>query len=306
MSGRTPPIGVVQMSTLPVTRPAERDSAIDVINRTTAEFQYVSGQKRDSFGPLLASFDERNAGVSELPHWERDLPYGTHTRETADVLPLAAGALGTVMYFHAGYWQSRDKAQFRFLAPAFNAMGWHAALVNYPLCPEASVARIVESAGRALRQLRTHQFAHGRTGAIVLCGHSAGAHLAIELALQATTAHDQMPCPVAGVVAISGIYDLQPLVTTSLNTRLQLSADTAQACSPLLRARTGTVPALFIVGETETPAFHEQNDAMARQWKEHRNVTLTETVPGADHFSVLDRVTAPGGLLCRSLASWVK
>ena len=202
--------------------------------------------------PFLARFEARNAQALTMPGWELDLPYGRHAREVVDVHSSDTKALGTVVYFHAGYWQSRDKSQFRFLAPAFNAMGWDMALVNYPLCPDVRVADIVASAAQALQKIATHQTERGRTGPIVLCGHSAGAHLAIELALQQVSA--TAPLPISGVVAISGVYDLQPLLDTTLNTRLQLDANSARACSPTHRVRPGATPAAgWVRGPTKPP-----------------------------------------------------
>ena len=272
--------------------------------QNTAEFQYVKGQMRESFGDLLASFEVKNAQSMALPYWELDLPYGPHAREVMDVRPADANTHGTVVYFHAGYWQSRDKKQFRFLAPAFNAMGWDMALVNYPLCPEVSIADIVTSAAQALQQVAVHQSERGRTGPIVLCGHSAGAHLAIELALQQVVSTNTLP--IAGVVAISGVYDLCPLMDTSLNDRLKLDADSSLACSPTRHLRSGAPPALFVWGDTETPAFHAQSQDMARLWQLQGNISKCSAVAGADHFSVLEHVAAPDGLVARTLMGWVK
>ena len=270
----------------------------------TAEFQYVTGQMRESFGDLLARFEARNAQALAMPGWALDLPYGAHARKVVDVRPSDAKALGTVVYFHAGYWQSRDKSQFRFLAPAFNAMGWDMALVNYPLCPEVSVADIVASAAQALQKVAIHQSERGRPSPIVLCGHSAGAHLAIELALlQASVA---APLPIAGVVAISGVYDLQPLLDTTLNTRLKLDTDSAKDCSPTHRVRPGAAPALFVWGDAETPAFHAQSQDMARLWRLQGNVAECLAVAQADHFSVLECVTAQDGVVAGTLQSWAE
>lgn len=269
----------------------------------TAEFQYVTGQMRESFGDLLARFEARNAQALAMPGWALDLPYGARTREVVDVRRSDAKALGTVVYFHAGYWQSRDKSQFRFLAPAFNAMGWDMALVNYPLCPLVSVAGIVASATQALEKVAAHQSERGRTGPIVLCGHSAGAHLAIELALQQATATS--PLPIAGVLAISGVYDLQPLLDTTLNTRLKLDADSARACSPTHRVRAGAAPALFVWGDTETPAFHAQSQDMAHLWQLQGNVAQCSAVAHADHFSVLEHVMQQDGMVARQLQHWI-
>lgn len=267
-----------------------------------AQFQYVNGQMREHFADLFAAFEQHNAQALQLPGWTLDLPYGPHAREVMDLLPAGPDALGTVVYFHAGYWQSRDKSQFRFLAPAFQAMGWHTVLVNYPLCPEVRVAQIVDSASRALAHVRTHMQNMGSHAPIVLCGHSAGAHLAIELALQQAAGEGHTP--IAGVVAISGVYALQPLIDTSLNERLQLDAASALACSPTERGRAGAAPALFVWGASETQAFHDQSRNMARLWQFEGNTAPCAAFEGADHFSVLHNVMEAGGPVARTLRRW--
>jgi len=267
-----------------------------------AQHQYVAGQMRESFAALFADFEARNAQALAAGGWTLDLPYGAHPRERLDLRQVAAPH-GTLLYLHAGYWQSRDKAQFRFLAPAFNALGWDVALANYPLCPEVGVAQIVDSAAQALAQLRHHQGAQGRGGPLVLSGHSAGAHLAIELALR-EAGQTQAELPLAGVLALSGVYDLRPLLHTTLNDKLRLDAAQAQAASPVLRALPQAAPALFLVGGTETEAFHAQNQAMAHAWQAQGNQAVCEAVAGEDHFSILPTLAASGGPAARQLQAW--
>ena len=60
-------------------------------------------------------------------------------------LVTPAAAQGVMLYLHAGYWQSRDKSLFRFLAPAFQARGFHVALANYPLCPDVTLDELVKA-----------------------------------------------------------------------------------------------------------------------------------------------------------------
>jgi len=267
------------------------------------EFQYLSGQMRDSFAALFQDFERRNEQALRCPHWSLDVPYGEHPREVFDTRPADGPSRGTLVYWHAGYWQTRDKAQFRFLAPRFNALGWDVALTNYPLCPEVGVAQIVDSAAQALAQLRHHQGAQGRGGPLVLSGHSAGAHLAIELALR-EAGQTQAELPLAGVLALSGVYDLRPLLHTTLNDKLRLDAAQAQAASPVLRALPQAAPALFLVGGTETEAFHAQNQAMAHAWQAQGNQAVCEAVAGEDHFSILPTLAASGGPAARQLQAW--
>lgn len=277
----------------------------------SAQHGYVSGQMRPHFEALFAEHAARNAQALQQPGWLLDQPYGTHPRQTLDLLRGPGPRQGTLVYLHAGYWQSRDKSQFRFLAPAWQALGWDVALVNYPLCPEVTVTDIVASAALALEQVLTRQAQHAQAsgqppGALVLCGHSAGGQLVTELALQQAQQAQAFAQPIAGVVAVSGVFDLRPLVHTSLNERLGLDAASAQAASPLLRVRAGAAPGLWLWGEAETPAFHAQSLAMAERWCAQGNATQAHAVPGADHFTVLSALAEPEGVFARQLQAWAR
>ena len=103
--------------------------------------------------------------------------------------------------------------------------------------------------------------------------------------------------PVSGVAALSGVYDLEPLIDTPLNDKLRLDQATARALSPVHRARSFMPPALFAVGGTETPAFMAQNAAMHAAWIEAGNQSVCLVVDGADHFSLLRGLQHPSALL---------
>ena len=91
-----------------------------------AQFQYVTGQGRPGFATLLPDFEARSAAVASAG--VLDIRYGEAARETFDFFPATGTARGLLVYFHAGYWQSRDKSLFRFIAPAFTARGLQVAL----------------------------------------------------------------------------------------------------------------------------------------------------------------------------------
>ena len=78
------------------------------------------------------------------------------------------------------------------------------------------------------------------------CGPLGGRASGRELALAWKT-RNPATATLAGVVAISGIYDLTPLVPTTLNDRLRLDLSQARQCSPIFRA-SGICPAAFLVG----------------------------------------------------------
>ncbi|MCZ8171333.1 MAG: hypothetical protein O9272_06295, partial [Brevundimonas sp.] len=126
---------------------------------------------------------------------------------------------------------------------------------------------------------------------LILAGHSAGAQMAIELAMAGPAV------PVTGIVAISGVFDLEPLLGTPVNAKLALGPASARAASPLHRVRPGAPPTLFAVGALETQAFQGQTAAMAQAWADAGNVASQVTVPEADHFSILTALCGADGVL---------
>ncbi|KAF7957168.1 hypothetical protein AWV80_37135 [Cupriavidus sp. UYMU48A] len=151
---------------------------------TDAEFQYVTGQSRPTFAALLSEFEARSAAAIHTENCRLDLAYGPAPRQRFDFFVAQGRPRGTLAYFHAGYWQSRDKASFRFIAPAFTRIGLHVALVNYPLCPAVSLGALIEAASASIGAIGAHAAIDGQHAPpLVLAGHSAGGHIAVELAL---------------------------------------------------------------------------------------------------------------------------
>ena len=248
------------------------------------EHEYVAGQYRDHFPKLLAQYRDESDLVAARFDAIIERRYGNaHQRQALDFLPAAGtDAHGVVVYFHAGYWQSRDKGDFRFLATSLNRAGLHVAFVNYPLCPDVTLSELIAQVQPSIPVIRM------LAGAlpIVLMGHSAGGHIAVETALQWPKTS---PAP-KGIVSLSGVFDLRPLVQTSLNAKLQLDHDTATTASPLFRLCAGLPAALFCVGGAETEAFVRQNEEMAEAWEATGNSARSIIVPDADHFTILSRL----------------
>ncbi len=213
-----------------------------------------------------------------------DLRYGGHPRQTFDFLASRGEWRGTLAYYHAGYWQARDKSLFRFLAAALAEAGLDVAVVNYPLCPDVTMPELIEAVQGSVPAVLAYAASIGRGGAgLIAAGHSAGAHIAAELALGDWPSGS----PIIGVAGLSGVYDLEPLVGTALNDKLRLTPDVAREVSPVHRVGPGLPPALFVVGGLETPAFQAQSLEMHAAWTGAGNLSDCIVVTGEDHFSLL-------------------
>jgi arylformamidase len=256
------------------------------------ENDYVTGQKNQNYNEVMAKIEQLNQFVLLNKTWQKDIYYGFHERECFDVCFAVGQAKAILVYLHAGYWQSRDKNQFYFIADHLAELGYHIAIMNYPLCPEVSIDQIRQSLSYGLFTAQTllnkdaHLNEHCKNLPMYICGHSAGAHLATELILNAKeTIKTQLN--IKGIIPISGIYDLAPLISTSLNKNIQLNQQQATINSPLFRVSKNLVPAEFFVGSNETEAFIQQSQKMKEQWELQGNRGNFTILNESDHFSLL-------------------
>ena len=142
--------------------------------------------------------------------------FGESEAETVDVIPGKPGK-PLLIFIHGGYWRSLDKYDFTFLAKPYVARGYSVALLNYGLIPRVTIEDSVRQTLRGIEWLYRQADRFGfDANQIVVCGHSAGGHLGVmsALAFWPLWASDLPQDVVKSVIAISGIYDLSPLVHT--------------------------------------------------------------------------------------------
>ena len=137
---------------------------------TANQFAYIDGQLRPSQAALFEHFAAESELAVRSGEPALDLTYGPHPRQTLDLFRTTQPRREVVAYFHAGYWQSRDKSGFRFLAPTLTADGYDVAVINYPLSPELGVMDIVAAAAAALPVLAELT----DNAPVILVGHSYG------------------------------------------------------------------------------------------------------------------------------------
>ncbi len=278
------------------------DAAID----GSAEFDFVGGQVQPSWPPLIEGFARASAATAERAGVRRDVAYGPHPRQVFDVVPARGTPRAVVVHLHPGWWQMRDKNLFRFMGERFADLGCDTVLPNYPLAPDASIAEITRAVRAIVPAVRADAEARlGRVPPIVASGHSAGAHLAVELALTDPATWGLPASPIAAVLALSGVYELSRLVGTSLNRALKLDEAAARAASPVHRATHAPCPALFAVGGAETPAFVAQSRDMAAAWQAAGRSAPLIVSDGADHFTLLERFMDPADPLARAVAGLI-
>jgi arylformamidase len=206
------------------------------------------------------------------------------------------------MYIHGGYWRSLDPSSSSHMARGLNGRGVAVAVAGYDLCPIVTVADIIEQIRRACI------FLWQRFGRRVLVyGHSAGGHLAA--AMVATDWQALYPKAPADLVpagyAISGVFDLTPLVGLNMNQDLRLTAEEARRVSPLFWPVPAGRALDAVVGDLETGEFKRQSQAMAATWRQAGADTRYAEFPG-HHFNVIDALTDPQSAMVARIAELVQ
>jgi len=229
-----------------------------------------------------------------------NLRYGSGPRQTVDLFP-AAQPRGALLFIHGGYWRALDKNDHAFVAPPLIAQDIGVAVINYDLCPDVSIAHIVDECREGVAWLRREGTRYGVPAErLVVSGHSAGGHLAAMLVATDWSALGS-PSGLAGAVAISGVFDLEPLVQVSFNTDLKLDRTRARAVSPIHLRPRSSVPMLFAAGADETSELIRQSWLLWERWPEchphGRHGPLF--VPERHHFSVVSDLGDPGSALVR-------
>jgi arylformamidase len=224
----------------------------------------------------------------------RRIAYGPGPRHVVDLFAgegqnKAQSDAPLVVFIHGGYWQALDGSWFSHMARGLNAHGIGVAVPTYDLCPQVSVADIIMQMREAMRELAE------LSGRLIVSGHSAGGHLAACMLATDWKAYDASLPPqlVQAAYAISGLFDLPPLIPTSINKALGLDEASARAASPLFwqPPTHGCLDA--VVGEAESAEYHRQSRSIVEVWGEGGIATQFGTVPAANHFTAIAPLADP-------------
>jgi arylformamidase len=238
---------------------------------------------------IIARWHAEAKAYREASRSELDIAYGARARNRFDFFPAGgAGQAPIVVFIHGGYWLNFDKSVFSHVAAGPNAHGLDVAVPSYTLCPESSVPAIIDE----MRQFCIF-LAQRYARPLVVAGHSAGGHLAACLAATDWRLYGARPDLVGACLAVSGLFDLRPLMATPFNENLRLTAAEAAAASPLLWPMPNRLCFDSWVGEEESFEFLRQARSLAAAWAGLGLTSQYRALPGENHFSIGDLLSRP-------------
>jgi len=231
---------------------------------------------------------------------ELGLSYGSSLRQFIDLFSARRAVTAPLaLFIHGGYWRSLDPSLFSHMARGLNAHDVTVAVVGYDLCPEVTIAEIIEQIRHACL------FLWLRTGQrMMIYGHSAGGHLAATmLATEWQARYPKAPPDlVPAAYSISGLFDLAPLASIPMAQDLRLDESEARSVSPLFWPAPRGRPFDAVVGALESSEFLRQSRTIADSWGKAGAQTRYEAIPGTNHFTVIDALADPHSAMVGRLA----
>lgn len=240
------------------------------------------------FDRIVSEIVERSDETRRRLRMTAGVRYGDGPNESLDIFfPETLKEPAPIhIFIHGGYWRMFSKRDYSYVADTVTAAGAIAIIVDYALMPLVRMATIVDQMRRAKAWVLAHAAEYGGDpGTLTISGHSAGAHLASFL----FTA-DDTPSKVRGALLLGGLYHLEPLRASFLQSEVNFTDREVASFSPLDHHHDLATQVVVAVGANETSPFHAQADQFAEQLPNARRVDIA----GTHHMSSVRDLGLPG------------
>lgn len=257
-----------------------------------AEYNLIA-RRGDDFPELAQRWIKRSAAQRQVTGARIDLAYGEGDREKLDWFSGGNPDGPMLVYIHGGYWQRGDKSLYSFITESFIKHGVSVAVLNYDLTPAVRMGHIPPQIRKAIAWLWHHAADLGfAKEQLFVSGHSAGGHLtAMMMATNWPEFDSELPLDlIRAGIPISGLFELEPLVHTSINDGPKMDIAESHAESPCFLPPTTNAAQLVVVGGGETAEFLRQSDDYVKQYQTAERHMERYDVPTADHFDELERL----------------
>ena len=262
------------------------------LTRSDLEVQYMLRNTRPGYEEKdIPRWLEKSKLFRAKANGRLDLTYGPWPRNKLDFFAPKGLPVGLVLYIHGGYWQRGDKSVYSFIAEPFVRRGYSVAVMNYQMCPDVRLTEIASQSRNAVKWLwRNADELDIIWNNFNIMGHSAGGHLTAEMLFTDWTREaDDLPKDLLhAAVAVSGIYDFEPILFCSENEGLRMDDAEAKAASTIYRQPSVDVPHIVAFGLNEPTDMHRQSRSYAKTFADDFSALEVIAVDGADHFETVD------------------
>lgn len=277
-------------------------------NAEDFERQYSPSLLVPNAEQLMQAAAENSASYRNRAGCRLDISYGATGRESLDVFPGKGKRCPVVLYIHGGYWRTRDKSYYSFVAEPLVNAGVTVVIPSYSHCPHVTVDQIVRQLRGACAWVWNNidEYGGDRHNFYVV-GNSTGGHLSAMLAATEwpEVIHEIPADLIKGAMSLSGLFDLEPLLLHSVNDTVNMDYAMARRNSPIHLKPTLGGPYISAVGGAESEEFIRQSSDFAQVWKEAgANIEFIE-VAERNHFSIVGDMVGDDYVLWRRLKSMI-
>jgi acetyl esterase/lipase len=243
----------------------------------------------------LESLIPKDAGSRRVAH---GVAFGPGPRRTLDIYAPAHASdrpWPVLVFIYGGSWASGRKADYGFAGRALAAQGFVVVIPDYRLVPEVRFPGFVQDGAAAIGWTAANIARYGGDARrIAVAGHSAGAYIALMLALDRRWIAEAGLDPriIRAAVGLSGPYDFYPFdVSASINAFGQ--APDAAATQPVNFARSDAPPVFLGTGDRDTTVRPRNTFALADALRRKGAGVEVKIYPGLDHASTVLALSLP-------------
>ena len=220
----------------------------------------------------------------------RSIAYAAHSRHRLDICrPVGAAAAPVVIFFYGGAWRSGNKGLYRYVAKALARRGYVAIVPDYRIYPEVRYPEFLEDGAQVVRWVKDNIAGFGGDPRkVFLKGHSAGAHIAAMLAIDARWLRNLGLDPgrdIAGLIGLAGPYDYLPLRDETLKVIFG-GADRPET-QPIHHVVPGAPPALLLTGDRDRLVEPGNSMRLAARLVAAGNAATVKTYRRVGHYIVV-------------------
>jgi acetyl esterase/lipase len=225
-----------------------------------------------------------------------DIAYAPGPRHAMDVYIPAAGRTPppVVVFFYGGGWTGGNRALYRFVGRSLASCGLLTIIPDYRVWPETGFPGFLEDGAAAVAAARSEAARlGGDTSRLFLMGHSAGAYIAVMLALDPewlSKAGVDQAHALAGTIGVSGPYDFLPLQSQVLK---QIFAPAGPNTQPITYAANARAPLLLMTGADDTTVLPANSLRLADRVRQAGGSAETIVHPGIGHIGAIASFARP-------------
>jgi len=230
-------------------------------------------------------------------HLHADIAYGDLKRQQLDVYqPKQANQTSpVVVFFYGGSWDSGDKADYKFVAEALTSHGIITVIPDYRVYPDVLFPAFMADPARAALWVKQNiqQFG-GDPKRVFLAGHSAGAHIAVMLAVnpEYLAQVDLTSSAFSGIIGSAGPYDFLPLKSERL--KEIFGDDSQQWKSQPINFVDGTSPPMqLLVGLKDGTVWPRNTFNLARKIQQAGGQVEVVEFPDYGHIDMAAKLAKP-------------